>query len=113
MLMRFSIYWLGMPLRYSSASAMKVAYGIDVNDSKHELVVLEENFIKAFEEAFAPGKYLVESFSILQYIPMWFPGAKFHQDAAGFRRIFTDGMNKPFDVMLEKMVLDFIPILVE
>ena len=40
-----SIYWLRMPLRYSSASAMKVAYGIDVNDSKHELVVLEENFI--------------------------------------------------------------------
>ena len=28
-------------------------------------------------------------------------------------RIFTDGMNKPFDVMLEKMVLDLIPILVE
>ena len=91
---------------------MKAAYGIDVNDPNHEFVVLEDDVIKTFEEAYAPGKYLVESFPFLQYIPTWFPGAVFHQDATKFKRIFTDGMNKPFDVMLEKMVLDPISKLV-
>lgn len=42
------------------------------------------------EDAMVPGKYLVELFHALQYLPEWFPGAGFKKDASVVREKVID-----------------------
>ena len=83
---------------------MRVSYGIEVDDPHHELVVLEENLVKTFTDAFIPGKYLVEALPLLRHLPTWFPGTQFHKDAAAYKKVIAESLDKPFNVMLNNMV---------
>ncbi|KAI1790103.1 CyP450 monooxygenase [Ganoderma leucocontextum] len=83
--------------------AMRVAYGIPLKDQHDEALALAMEGVKIFTEAFVPGKYLVESFPILKYIPPWFPGAGFRREAARWRRTYELVRNKSFDKSVARM----------
>ena len=83
---------------------MRIVYGFDVAGADAEYLALEDKALKAFEEAFVPGKYLVETFPVLRHIPAWFPGATFRRKAEAWKKIFTDMRDVPFDATVERMV---------
>ncbi|PIL24714.1 cytochrome P450 [Ganoderma sinense ZZ0214-1] len=52
-----------------------VLFDVDVSDEGDELIEVVEAALEWHGDAFTPGKYLVEAFGILKYIPPWVPGA--------------------------------------
>ncbi|KAL0565672.1 hypothetical protein V5O48_016351 [Marasmius crinis-equi] len=69
-------------LRRSAAFVtMKVAYGYTISDHNDHFVGLAEETTRVASLAAAPGKWLVDSFPILRYVPEWFPGAGFKRQA--------------------------------
>ncbi len=86
--------------------SMRVTYGISPKDPHDEALALAVEGADIAVEALAPGKYLVESFPILRYIPPWFPGAGFQRKAATWRRTWGLVRNKAFNDSVAKMVHD-------
>ncbi|RPD58754.1 cytochrome P450 [Lentinus tigrinus ALCF2SS1-7] len=72
--------------RTFSAVALLIAYGLEPqgDDDKYIGMLHELNVIGA--NLCVPGKYLVESLPILQYLPSWFPGAGFKRHIAPMKR---------------------------
>ncbi|KAI0674497.1 CyP450 monooxygenase [Trametes maxima] len=65
-----------------AATIMRIAYGIEVKEENDEYVAMAEEALATFNRLLIPGKYLVELFPFLQYLPSWVPGAQFKRDAA-------------------------------
>ncbi|RPD62574.1 O-methylsterigmatocystin oxidoreductase [Lentinus tigrinus ALCF2SS1-6] len=68
-----------------AATILKIAYGIDVDDENHEVIRMIDAALEAPAQAFVPGKFLVDVFPLLQYVPTWFPGAGFQNVFARWR----------------------------
>lgn len=49
-----------------------------------------------FSQAFVPGKWAVDIFPILRYVPSWFPGTGWQQTAKLWNKTVTDVINIPF-----------------
>ncbi|TBU40261.1 cytochrome P450 [Dichomitus squalens] len=67
-----------------SATVVKILYGVDVADRDDRYIALIEKVLSVVV-AFTPGKYFVDVFPILQYVPKWIPGAGFQQDFETWR----------------------------
>ena len=60
---------------------MRTSYGIDDMKQNESFIHAAESLVDSFGDSMAPGRYLVNIFPILRYIPPWVPGA-------GFQKIF-------------------------
>ena len=80
-----------------SATLLKLVYGIDVDNSDHELVNGIRAAAQGFSEALVPGKFLVEFIPWLEYIPAWFPGAGFQKKFAEWRAMQVAFRIAPFE----------------
>ena len=67
-----------------------------------------EEAMVAIAELFIPGAFLVDIFSILKYVPEWFPGAKFQRKAAVMRKHAAIMRNTTFAATEKLMVCDFL-----
>ncbi|KAJ7229088.1 cytochrome P450 [Mycena pura] len=67
--------------RNAAAVIMKIAYGYPVTCNDDHFVKIAEEGIKIISMAGAPGKWLVDSFPVLRFLPEWFPGAGFKRQA--------------------------------
>lgn len=65
-----------------TGTIIKVVYGIDIVDENDPRIVMPHNALDAVRRA-TPGRFLVETFPFLRYVPEWFPGA-------GFQKIFAE-----------------------
>ena len=65
-----------------------------------------EEAVKASSELMIPGAFLVDIISVLKYVPVWFPGAKFQRKAAEMRKHAAIIRNKTFAATEELMVGD-------
>ena len=61
---------------------LKVGYGIDVDDENHEILQVIDAALEGTALTFVPGKFLVDIFPSLAYVPAWIPGA-------GFQKLFA------------------------
>lgn len=52
---------------------------------KRQVPRISEEALTGFNAAFVPGKYLVEMFPSMRYLPSWLPWAKFKREANGCR----------------------------
>ncbi|KAH9847889.1 CyP450 monooxygenase [Lenzites betulinus] len=59
-----------------------VVYDIDADDEEDERIRMPHAALEAVRLA-TPGRFAVETFPILRYVPSWFPGA-------GFQKIFAE-----------------------
>jgi hypothetical protein len=50
------------------------------------------------------GRYLVDVFPSLQYLPTWFPGAGFQKEAAGYRKTVERMTEEPVKATERDMV---------
>ncbi|KAJ7477159.1 cytochrome P450 [Mycena galericulata] len=67
--------------RNAGAVIMKIAYGYPVTSNDDHFVALAEEGIKIASMASAPGKWLVDSFPLLRFLPEWLPGTGFKAKA--------------------------------
>ncbi|KAJ6500767.1 cytochrome P450 [Mycena sanguinolenta] len=82
-------------LRRNAASViMRIAYGYPVTRNDDHFVLIAEEGLRNGSQASAPGKWLVDSFPFLQYLPEWFPGA-------GFKRQAREWADKMYSQTLE------------
>jgi cytochrome P450 len=70
----------------SGAIILKLAYGWTVSESQDPFVRLMEDAFILQSNITKPGKWLVDVFPILRYVPPWFPGAGFRQQAEEFKK---------------------------
>ncbi|KAM5536638.1 hypothetical protein V8D89_009733 [Ganoderma adspersum] len=73
-----------------------VLFDVDVTDDQDELVEVVDAALEWHGEAFIPGKYLVEAFPILGYVPPWVPGATVQRLSVHWRST-VDRLKKEID----------------
>ncbi|KAL7281056.1 hypothetical protein ACG7TL_004358 [Trametes sanguinea] len=69
-----------------------------IPEDDDEYLLMTEQALESFHRAFKFGKYLVETFPILRFLPSWFPGAKFQREA----KVWKPRVHKLRDVPWEQ-----------
>lgn len=83
--------------RNAVAVILKVAYGYQIASNDDPLVHLLAKTSQLMGSISIPGKYWVEFFPILRFIPDWFPGAGFKRRAKEVGRVTSNIECVPFD----------------
>ncbi|THU84659.1 cytochrome P450 [Dendrothele bispora CBS 962.96] len=88
---------------HAAAIIMKRTYGHHVEDKDDPFVRLADDASRSTSEAAVPGTFYVDFFPNLKYVPEWMPGARFQRQAQKWRKLSTDMLNVPFNMVKEKM----------
>ena len=83
---------------------LRIVYGLNVAYENDKYLQTAEEAIAALNLAFMPGRYLVETFPSMRFLPKWFPGAKFKQDADEWRPAILRMRNQPWDDGMKMIV---------
>ena len=89
-----------------AATAMKISYGIDVQESDDAYISVADESLAGFNEAAVLGTFWVDFFPLLKYVPSWFPGGGFQKKAAHWRQLNASLTEKPFSYTKEQLVGD-------
>ena len=65
-----------------AATVAQVVYGITLEHVDDKYFQMVKRITDIGEEITVPGRFLVEAFPVLRYVPSWFPGASFKRFAA-------------------------------
>ncbi|KAF9498005.1 cytochrome P450 [Pleurotus eryngii] len=71
--------------RNAAAVIMKMAYGYSILDEDDFFIGVAEEAAQISGWALAPGRWMVDYFPILRYIPSWIPGAHFKRQGEAWR----------------------------
>ncbi|KIK79440.1 hypothetical protein PAXRUDRAFT_280461 [Paxillus rubicundulus Ve08.2h10] len=82
--------------RAAGGTILKVTYGWTVADKDDFFVSLMEQSFAIVSEIMKPGRWLVEVFPLLRFVPSWFPGAGFKRKAAVWREQLSEVDRKPY-----------------
>ncbi|KAF8302327.1 cytochrome P450 [Clavulina sp. PMI_390] len=82
---------------------LRMAYGIKVDSRRDPLAAMAEEAALNFEDAIELGKFKVNLFPFLRYVPQWFPFADFQRTAAKWRARLNIAIASPFDRVCEDM----------
>ena len=72
-------------------------YGIEVRDPNDKYYHMIERMGLVGEEIVVPGRFPVEAFPILRYLPSWFPGGGFKKWAADAKRDISSTVDYLFE----------------
>ncbi|KAF8671716.1 cytochrome P450 [Rhizoctonia solani] len=67
--------------------AIRMVYGYKVDSAQDPLVQSAEKVMSIFSDIMTPGRWMIEVFPFLRYLPTWFPGTAFHQMVASSRPV--------------------------
>jgi hypothetical protein len=88
---------------------MRTAYGFEDAGHNTSLMHNAEKLIVSFGAARIPGRFLVNTFPILQHVPEWFPGAGFKRYFRELAEMSRRTVQIPFSDVQERLVrLPFI-----
>ena len=92
--------------RMVGTTIIRVAYGLDASDKGpgYEYVLGAERAMHCFNTVFQPGRYLVQTFPWLRYVPAWFPGASFQRVAREARTLASAMKEAPYDAAKQAIV---------
>ncbi|PPQ89805.1 hypothetical protein CVT25_007410 [Psilocybe cyanescens] len=91
--------------RNAVAVIMKVAYGYQVSSNDDQMVSTLEEAFRIHATLIVPGKYWVELFPMLRFLPEWMPGAGFRRVAREFGKTLHRVEEIPLVWARENMVL--------
>ena len=69
-----------------AAMVMDVVYGIEIREPHDKYYHMIERMGDIAEQIMIPGRFPVEAFPILRYVPSWFPGGAFRKWAADSKK---------------------------
>jgi hypothetical protein len=88
--------WVEHLKKYTGAIILNIAYGYNVAQKGPDpLVDLAVEVLGEFGDSVVPGKWMVDVFNWLQYVPSWFPGAGFKKTAEKYSKLTWDGAAIP------------------
>lgn len=79
-------------------------YGFEVSDPHDPHIEFNEHTLESINEAFIPGRYLVDIFSFLEYIPGWIPGMSFKSKCIGWTKQVMTMRDMPFETARKSYV---------
>ncbi|KAF9444744.1 cytochrome P450 [Macrolepiota fuliginosa MF-IS2] len=82
---------------------LKLTYGIECRRQEDPWIAKSDELHKITAIASQPGRWLVDSFPILRFIPSFLPGAGFLRWAKKSRKVAFDLARSPYDHVKEKM----------
>jgi hypothetical protein len=68
------------------------------------LVDAAETIVRGFSEVLEPGRFWVDIFPILRYVPAWFPGAGWKRKLKGIEEVCKQVRQGTFDDAMERAV---------
>ncbi|CAE6532763.1 unnamed protein product, partial [Rhizoctonia solani] len=83
--------------------AIRMVYGYKVDSPDDRLVQAAEQVMAIFSDVMAPGRWMVEVFPLLRYVPKWFPGAMFHKAVASWLPILQAAEDETFEFVKSQM----------
>ncbi|KAF8134279.1 cytochrome P450 [Boletus edulis] len=89
--------------RSTEAFILKISHGYSVKDGNDPLVEMSKRAIRNISETMAPGRFLVDFFPILRYLPEWFPGGSFHEDVKRGQKLISEAVNGPYEFVLKNL----------
>ena len=87
-----------------TASILKVMYDIDVTDLDDEYVLLAQTALEGLSITTVPGRFWVELFPFIRYLPSWFPWTYSRRTAEHYKPAVEALRDKPFDAIKIDMV---------
>ncbi|TFK33998.1 cytochrome P450 [Crucibulum laeve] len=69
----------------AGAVTLKLAYGWSVTGTNDPFVTSIEEALEVQTQVIRPGRWLVDVFPLLRFVPAWFPGADFKRKAAAYK----------------------------
>ncbi|KAF8840877.1 cytochrome P450 [Paxillus ammoniavirescens] len=87
----------------AGAIILKVTYGYTVQADEDPFVELADRAMANVSLVANPAAYLVDLIPALRYLPEWFPGTGFLQDAKKYRQLVTETVTRPHQYVLEQM----------
>ncbi|KAJ6626053.1 cytochrome P450 [Mycena sp. CBHHK59/15] len=97
-------------LRHMAAKiVMSVAYGINIHPSDDPYVTLADQAVHGLMTALVPGRFLVDAFPILKYVPAWFPGATFKRKAQEWSKLAHRMLEEPYAEAKHKIEMGTAP----
>ena len=90
-----------------SVAILKISYGIDVDDEDHELLRTVGAALAGAGQTFVPGRFLVDTFPVLQHVPAWLPCAGFQKKFAIWREDSKKIRELPFSERNKAFVSGF------
>ncbi|KDQ17935.1 hypothetical protein BOTBODRAFT_29247 [Botryobasidium botryosum FD-172 SS1] len=83
--------------RYAGAIILRIIYGHDVTSDTDDYVERTEKALRALAHTGIPGGALVDTFTFLQYVPAWMPGAGWKKRALQERERIFRQIKEPFE----------------
>ncbi len=83
---------------------MRITYGIDIEKETTPYMAIAAETMATFAAVFVPGKYLVETFPILRFLPSWLPGARFKREGKEWTQIVRRLRDTPWNATVAAMV---------
>ena len=87
-----------------TAAILEVLFGYTAADEDDEIMAIVESALEWVGEALTPGKYLIETLPILQYVPPWFPGATVQKLIVYWRSTLIRLKEEPYRRVKEALV---------
>ncbi|PPQ96376.1 hypothetical protein CVT26_004978 [Gymnopilus dilepis] len=94
--------FLSIVRHMTGATAISLAYGVDVQDDNDPFVNMSQLAFDTALEASVPGAFLVDVIPWLKYVPAWVPGAGFQRKAKEWRKLQEDVHELPFATTAKK-----------
>ena len=88
---------------FFGSSIMRISYGIEVDEEATDYIKMAEDTLAIFSYVFVPGKFLVETFPILRFVPAWMPGAKFKRDGKEWVKTVYKLVEHPWQQTMDVM----------
>ncbi|EUC35841.1 hypothetical protein COCCADRAFT_2996 [Bipolaris zeicola 26-R-13] len=83
---------------------LKITYGYNiVSHGKDPLVDVAEKTMEQFAEATVPGRWAVDIFPFMKYIPDWMPGAGFKRTAKEMAKQLDQCTTRPYEFVKQQM----------
>ncbi|KXN92110.1 O-methylsterigmatocystin oxidoreductase [Leucoagaricus sp. SymC.cos] len=87
-----------------AAIVMNISYGISIDKSNDSYIYKAQESLIGFSKASIPGRFLVDSFPIMKYIPDWVPGTGWKKFAEHYRELNKLVVIEPFEDVKRRMV---------
>jgi hypothetical protein len=83
---------------------MEISYGVRDPEYTKDLIDDAEALVAGFGEVSIPGRFLVDLFPILRYVPSWLPGTGWKTHLDGIAAKSRDVYQRTFDDAKERAV---------
>ncbi|KAH6908361.1 O-methylsterigmatocystin oxidoreductase [Coprinopsis sp. MPI-PUGE-AT-0042] len=87
---------------FFGAVVMQISYGVSDPGYTSKLIDDAEAIVGGFAEVAIPGRFLVDTFHFLRFVPSWFPGAQWKRVLEGYGAKCKDVYHRTFEDAMER-----------